>query len=144
MTSTFLLRIAGLVSQLFLVVGVVGTLLGGIPVRAESFPTVVEETAEESVSEPDLIVPRVEFMSELAFAQGTIQDPAIETVDEMDTRRSVTGGGRPGGGGGQWWDSIRDPSIRTVDEQTYGDTKSAKKTVVRADQHSRLHAVSHQ
>jgi hypothetical protein len=101
--------------------------VGGTPVRAESFPTVVEETAEESVSEPDLIVPRVEFMSELAFAQGTIQDPAIETVDEMDTRRSVTGGGRPGGGGGQWWDSIRDPSIRTVDEQTYGDSKSAKK-----------------
>ncbi len=32
MTSTFLLRVAGLIFQLFLVVGVVGTLMGGTPV----------------------------------------------------------------------------------------------------------------
>ncbi len=78
-----------------------GGLSRGIPVGAEPFATVVEGDSEDVASPDDLIVPRVEFMPELAFAQGRIQDPAIETVDEMDTRRSVTGGGRPGGGGGQ-------------------------------------------
>lgn len=124
--STFLPGRAGRISPFFLIAAVVAALSGATPVRAESFATVVEEASEESASEDDLIVPRVDFIPELTLAQGTIQDPAIETVDEMDTRRSVTGGGRPGGGG-QWWDSIRDPSIRTVDEQTYGDTSSAKK-----------------
>ena len=106
--STFLPHRADRISPFFLIAAVVAALPGATPVRAESFATAVEE-APEDVAPPDelpdeLIVPRVEFMPELAFAQGRIQDPAIETVDEMDTRRSMIGGGRPGGGGGQWWD----------------------------------------
>lgn len=86
-----------------------------------------------------------------------IQDPAIETVDEM-TARPAGSGGRSGArsGAGEWWDSIRDPAIRTVDEQTRdtgkkddkkkGDDKKKKdeKKMVRPDQHPGLHAVSHQ
>ena len=54
-----------------------------------------------------------------------IQDPAIETVDEM-TAPPAGRGGRSNAG--EWWDSIRDPAIRTVDEQTRdGAQKDDKK-----------------
>lgn len=125
--TTFLPRLVGRCFLFFLVAAAGGAPLAGAPARAETFAAAIEQAPEESTAADDLIVPRVDFVPELAFAQDTIRDPAIKTVDEMDTRRSMTGSGRPSGGGGQWWDSIRDPSIRTVDEQTYGDTKSAKK-----------------
>ena len=65
------------------------------------------------------LVPPVAFDPEIRLAQQ-IQDPAIETVDEMTARPGAGGSSAGRGAAGNWWDSIRDPSIRTVDEQTYG------------------------
>ena len=67
------------------------------------------------------------FDADIVLVQK-VQDPAIETVDEMDTRRpSARQSPAAPSGGGNWWDSIRDPAIRTVDEQTYGATKPSEK-----------------
>ena len=67
------------------------------------------------------------FDADIVLAQK-VQDPAIETVDEMDTRRPPARQSPAApSGGGNWWDSIRDPAIRTVDEQTYGATKPSEK-----------------
>lgn len=72
------------------------------------------------------LVPPVAFDPEIRLAQQ-IQDPAIETVDEMTARPGAGGSSAGRGAAGNWWDSIRDPSIRTVDEQTYGATKPKDK-----------------
>jgi hypothetical protein len=57
--------------------------LSGIVVRAESIAAALEAAAEESATAEDTVVPRVEFMPELSFAQSA-RDPSITTVDEMD------------------------------------------------------------
>lgn len=87
----------------------------------EPFDVIAED---ESLLPVDAHVPRVEFDLDTAFAQS--KDPAITTVDEMDTRPSG-GGGSDSGSLRQRWDSIRDPAIRTVDEQTHSATKPAEK-----------------
>ncbi len=75
----------------------------------------------------NLPVPPVPFDSDVVLVQK-IQDPAIETVDEMTARPSGAGGSSGSGRSvGNWWDSIRDPAIRTVDEQTHGATKESEK-----------------
>jgi len=75
----------------------------------------------------NLFVPTVPFEPELRLAQR-IQDPAIETVDEMDARGAVSRSlASPRASAGNWWDSIRDPAIRTVDEQTYSDVSPVEK-----------------
>ncbi|MEX1075622.1 MAG: porin, partial [Pirellulales bacterium] len=74
----------------------------------------------------NLLVPLVPFDPGIRLAQ-TFQDPAIETVDEMDARPAGSSAGSGRGPSGNWWDSIRDPAIQTVDEQTYGATKPREK-----------------
>lgn len=74
------------------------------------------------------VVPPVDFDPDILLAQA--KDPSITTVDEMDTRPSggsSSGSGSAKGNAGQWWDSIRDPSIRTVDEQTNSKKKKEEK-----------------
>lgn len=72
-------------------------------------------------------VPPAAFDPDVILAHK-VQDPAIETVEEM-TARSGAGGSSSGRSGsvGNWWDSIRDPAIRTVDEQTHGAVKPKEK-----------------
>jgi hypothetical protein len=100
----------------------------GSAAAAEVFPPAAPEPEEmlliEDLSDA-MIVPPVAFEPDLVLAQK-VQDPAIETVDEMDTRRAPSSSSSSGSGK-QWWDSIRDPSIRTVDEQTNSKKKDDKK-----------------
>ncbi|MCE2727842.1 MAG: OprO/OprP family phosphate-selective porin [Planctomycetaceae bacterium] len=107
-------------------------LLPAAAVRADdAAPGRLEELEEAYVATPDTAPVTQGFASlelsdpDVILAQK-IQDPAIETVDEM-TRRGAAGGSKSGGNVGQWWDSIRDPAIRTVDEQTRGPTKKEEK-----------------
>jgi len=115
--------------------------MGHVPSVAATFPEPLFADVPEAPEPPDLlavadddaaedaafVVPPVDFAPVLRLAQR-IQDPAIETVDEMDARRSIVREPAPGQGSGrQWWESIRDPAIRTVDEQTYGATKPTEK-----------------
>jgi hypothetical protein len=121
--TTFWRWLADRFSPWFLAAALAGVPSVETPVRAESFATTLEDATEESASDTDVVVHRVDFLPERSLAQSSIRDPAIETVDEMTARPSASGGG----GGGRWWDSIRDPAIRTVDEQTFGATKASEK-----------------
>jgi hypothetical protein len=91
-------------------------------------PIVVDELPAIGVTDGEnLGVPLVPFDPDVILAQK-VQDPAIETVDEMTARPSGSGssaGGRSSAG--NWWDSIRDPAIQTVDEQTRGAVKAKDK-----------------
>jgi hypothetical protein len=93
--------------------------------HAPAPPEVLEEAYVPSLDSIHATTAFESFDPDILLAQK-VQDPAIETVDEM-TRRGSSSGSSGGGKAGQWWDSIRDPAIRTVDEQTHGATKEAEK-----------------
>jgi hypothetical protein len=89
------------------------------PGHGIEFATLLDEAADEPAA---IVGPSALFDPDLLLAQQ-IQDPAIETVDEMTRRGS--GGGSGGGDRSslgeqvrERWDKIRDPAIETVDEQT--------------------------
>jgi hypothetical protein len=94
------------------------------PGHGIEFATLLDEAADEPAA---IVGPSPFFDPNLLLAQQ-IQDPAIETVDEMTRRGSGGGGGSLGEQVRERWDKIRDPAIETVDEQTRKvDEKKEKK-----------------
>ena len=126
------------------------TVTGGLATAAELGLLMVDgddlEAAipfAENADGGSLPIPPLPFDPDVVLAQK-IQDPAIETVDEMTARPSAARlpGERPGGRQLVGLDPRSfDPHRRRADlrcDQSLGEG------VVRPDQHPGLHAVSHQ